>query len=185
MQWPEDIDRRLNILVRAATAAGERTSRAELLAALVAAADTQPEQLALLLHRYRRLPETALSDDESREDLPKVRSRPPTRRIRLNDPRHGRSPRPAGTTATQASGAGRRCRGYPRWVVLEPGKLRQACEATPAVTLPQGAAKTTGAAAEPPAICSSAGNEDRLPSVDRKVSPPARGSGPKTSQPSE
>ncbi|MFF0000748.1 hypothetical protein [Streptomyces avermitilis] len=79
VQWPEDIDRRLNILVRAATAAGERTSRAELLAALVAAADTQPEQLALLLHRYRRLPETALADDESREDLPQVRSPGPRR----------------------------------------------------------------------------------------------------------
>ncbi|WP_046498436.1 hypothetical protein [Streptomyces odonnellii] len=79
VQWPEDIDRRLNILVRAATTAGERTSRAELLAALIAAADTQPEQLALLLYRYRRLPKTALADDESREDLPQVRSPGPRR----------------------------------------------------------------------------------------------------------
>jgi hypothetical protein len=79
VQWPEDIDRRLNILVRAATAAGERTSRAELLAALVAAADTQPEQLALLLRHYRRLPDTALADDELREDLPHVRSPGPRR----------------------------------------------------------------------------------------------------------
>ncbi|MET7944190.1 hypothetical protein [Streptomyces sp. NPDC005302] len=79
VQWPEDIDRHLNILVRAATAAGERTSRAELLAALVAAADPQPEQLTVLLHRYRRLPETALAEDESREDLPHVRSPGPRR----------------------------------------------------------------------------------------------------------
>ncbi|WP_256995222.1 hypothetical protein [Streptomyces sp. WY228] len=78
MQWPEDIDRHLNILVRAATAAGERTSRAELLAALVAAADPQHEQLTVLLHRYRRLPKP-LADDESREDLPHVRSPGPRR----------------------------------------------------------------------------------------------------------
>ncbi|WP_037622782.1 hypothetical protein [Streptomyces aureus] len=79
VQWPEDIDRRLNILVRAAAAAGERTSRAELLAALVAAADAEPEELALLLHRYRRLPETAFASDENREDLPHVLAPGPRR----------------------------------------------------------------------------------------------------------
>jgi hypothetical protein len=79
VQWPEDIDRRLNILVRAAAAAGERTSRAELLAALVAMADIQPEQLALLLHRYRGLPEGAFADDADRDDLPHVRSPGPRR----------------------------------------------------------------------------------------------------------
>ncbi|MFD3335970.1 hypothetical protein ACFWV1_25450 [Streptomyces sp. NPDC058700] len=77
--WPEDIDRRLNILVRAAAAAGERTSRAELLAALVAAVEVEPEQVAALLRHYRRLPADTLSGDETRNDLPAVRSPGPRR----------------------------------------------------------------------------------------------------------
>ncbi|MEU9213409.1 hypothetical protein AB0D27_37270 [Streptomyces sp. NPDC048415] len=77
--WPEDVDRRLNILVRAAAAAGERTSRAELLAALVAAAETDPEEVASLLHRYRRMPADALTEDEDRDDLPVVRTPGPRR----------------------------------------------------------------------------------------------------------
>lgn len=77
--WPEDVDRRLNILVRAAAAAGERTSRAELLAALVAAADVEPEQLAALLHHYRRLSADALTGDQDRDDLPDVRAPGPRR----------------------------------------------------------------------------------------------------------
>ncbi|MFF9078764.1 hypothetical protein ACF1BR_03655 [Streptomyces rubiginosohelvolus] len=77
--WPEDIDRRLNILVRTAAAAGERTSRAELLAALVAAAETDPEMLASLLHHYRRMPADALAEDRERSDLPVVRSPGPRR----------------------------------------------------------------------------------------------------------
>ncbi|MGW3212817.1 hypothetical protein ACWDBC_11240 [Streptomyces parvus] len=77
--WPQDIDRRLNILVRATAAAGERTSRAELLAALVAAAETDPEVLASLLHNYRRLPADALAEDHDRSDLPVVRSPGPRR----------------------------------------------------------------------------------------------------------
>ncbi|MGW6707616.1 hypothetical protein ACWGDE_22380 [Streptomyces sp. NPDC054956] len=77
--WPEDVDRRLNILVRAAAAAGERTSRAELLAALVAAVDVAPEQVSDLLHHYRRLPADALTGDEERTDLPVVRAPGPRR----------------------------------------------------------------------------------------------------------
>lgn len=77
--WPEDIDRRLNILVRAAAAAGERTSRAEVLAALVAAVEVGPEQVAALLHHYRRLPADALVSDEDRDDLPAVRTPGPRR----------------------------------------------------------------------------------------------------------
>ncbi|MFE6766660.1 hypothetical protein [Streptomyces sp. NPDC057689] len=77
--WPEDIDRRLNILVRAAAAAGERTSRAELLAALVAAIEVEPEQVAALLHHYRRLPADTLAGDEDRDDLPAVRTPGPRR----------------------------------------------------------------------------------------------------------
>ncbi|WP_327222608.1 hypothetical protein OG229_38525 [Streptomyces platensis] len=77
--WPEDIDRRLNILVRAAAAAGERTSRAEILAAFVTVADVDPNQVAGLLHHYRRLPADALADDEERDDLPVVRPPGPRR----------------------------------------------------------------------------------------------------------
>jgi hypothetical protein len=77
--WPKDVDRRLNILVRAAAAAGERTSRAELLAALVAAVDVEPEQVAALLHHYRRLPADALTGDQDRDDLPAVRAPGPRR----------------------------------------------------------------------------------------------------------
>lgn len=77
--WPMDVDRRLNVLVRAAAAAGERTSRAELLAALVTAAEVEPEQLAALLHHYRRLPADALTEDQDRDDLPVVRAPGPRR----------------------------------------------------------------------------------------------------------
>ncbi|MFD8778497.1 hypothetical protein [Streptomyces sp. NPDC057636] len=79
VSWPTDIDRRLNILVRAATAAGERTSRAEILAALVTAAEVEPEQLASLLRHYRRLPADALAEDEARDDLPVVPTPGPRR----------------------------------------------------------------------------------------------------------
>lgn len=77
--WPADVDRRLGVLVRAAAAAGERTSRAELLAALVTATEVEPEQLAALLHHYRRLPADALTEDETRDDLPVVRTPGPRR----------------------------------------------------------------------------------------------------------
>ncbi|MFD3580799.1 hypothetical protein [Streptomyces sp. NPDC058644] len=77
--WPVDVDRRLSVLVRAAAAAGERTSRSELLAALMTAAEVDPEQLADLLHRYRRLPADALADENCRDDLPVVRTPGPRR----------------------------------------------------------------------------------------------------------
>ncbi|TKA04737.1 hypothetical protein [Actinacidiphila oryziradicis] len=77
--WPADVDARLNVLVRAAAAAGERTSRAELLAALVTATDIDPDRLAELLHDYRRLPADALAADEQHHDLPAVRTPGPRR----------------------------------------------------------------------------------------------------------
>lgn len=60
--------------VRAAAAAGEHTSRAQLLAALVAAVETTPERLADLLHHYRRLPADALTKDGIHDDLPTIRT---------------------------------------------------------------------------------------------------------------
>lgn len=66
----EDIDRRLDILLgtAAAAAAGERTSRAELLAALVAAAGIDPEQMAALpcLPAGRPRPTATASRDTAR-----------------------------------------------------------------------------------------------------------------------
>ncbi|MEU9015718.1 hypothetical protein AB0D12_39815 [Streptomyces sp. NPDC048479] len=76
--WPADVDQRLNLLVRAAAAAGEQTSRAQLLAALVTAVRVDPDHLAELLHRYRRLPADALADHSS-HDFPSVRAPGPRR----------------------------------------------------------------------------------------------------------
>lgn len=77
--WPAGVDDRLNILVRAAAAAGEHTSRAELLAAMVTTIEADPEKLTELLHRYRRLPADALHDGNNRDDLPVVRTPGPHR----------------------------------------------------------------------------------------------------------
>ncbi|MFE7541057.1 hypothetical protein [Streptomyces platensis] len=79
VSWPVDVDNRVNTLVRAAAAAGERTSRAELLAALVSACEVDPERLADVLHEYRRLPSGEFAGDEDRDDLPLVRPPGPRR----------------------------------------------------------------------------------------------------------
>ncbi|WP_405763829.1 hypothetical protein OG539_43565 [Actinacidiphila glaucinigra] len=78
---PVDVDDRLNLLLRAAAAAGERTSRSELLAALVATADLDPTGLAALLHTYRQMPDDALTPDDSHDALPVVRSPGPRRTL--------------------------------------------------------------------------------------------------------
>ncbi|WP_329574970.1 hypothetical protein OG500_38000 [Kitasatospora sp. NBC_01250] len=77
--WPEDVDRRLDILVRSATAAGENTSRSQILAALVTAAGTDPQHLAAILRAYRLLRTDALTGDSHRDDLPAVRTPGPPR----------------------------------------------------------------------------------------------------------
>jgi len=77
--WPEEVDRRLDVLVRAATAGGTPASRSQLLAALVAAADTDPDVLAELLRNYRRLPADALTTGNDRDDLPTIRNPGPPR----------------------------------------------------------------------------------------------------------
>ncbi|MER8037155.1 hypothetical protein [Streptomyces hydrogenans] len=80
VSWPVEVDAKVSLLVRAAAAAGERTSRAELLAALVSTVEVDPQRLADLLHKYRRLPSDAFTADENRDDLPLVR-RPGPRRM--------------------------------------------------------------------------------------------------------
>ncbi|WP_406324898.1 hypothetical protein OG784_42300 [Streptomyces sp. NBC_01617] len=79
VSWPEDVDGRLEVLVRAAAAAGEQTSRSQLLAALVAAADTRPAAIADLLHSYRRLAADALTEGNQGNGLPVVPSPGPHR----------------------------------------------------------------------------------------------------------
>jgi hypothetical protein len=74
VDWPEDVDGRLDVLVRAAAAAGEQTSRSQVLAALVTAAEAHPSVIAELLHSYRQMPADALEADNTRDDLPSVRS---------------------------------------------------------------------------------------------------------------
>lgn len=73
ISWPADVDDRITVLVRLAAAAGERTSRAELLAAMISAAETDPQALANLLHSYRNLAADALLDENQRGDLPNLR----------------------------------------------------------------------------------------------------------------
>jgi hypothetical protein len=53
-RWPMAVDQRLDALVERAEAAGERTTRRELLAALIAGSDLTGEQLGDLLRRLRR-----------------------------------------------------------------------------------------------------------------------------------
>jgi hypothetical protein len=74
VDWPEDVDGRLDVLVRAAVAAGEQTSRSQVLAALVTAIEVRPSVIAELLHSYRQMTADALEADNRREDLPSVRS---------------------------------------------------------------------------------------------------------------
>lgn len=53
IQWPLPIDHRLEMLVEAATEAGENTSRKELAAAIMFNAPTDGEELAAILRQYR------------------------------------------------------------------------------------------------------------------------------------
>lgn len=87
VSWPEEVDQRLDILVRAAAAVSEHASRAQVLAALVAAVEVRPDLISDLLHTYRRLPASALTDGNDRQDLPDIRSpgAPRTRSQRASD----------------------------------------------------------------------------------------------------
>ena len=79
ISWPKDVDERLDILVRAAAAAGEQTSRSQILAALVTTAETSPDAIAEFLRTYRRLSSDALTADNERPDLPTIRTPGPAR----------------------------------------------------------------------------------------------------------
>jgi hypothetical protein len=53
--WPELVDQRLDALNQLAERAGEQTSRAQTLAALVCAAPADGEGLGVMIRNYRRL----------------------------------------------------------------------------------------------------------------------------------
>jgi hypothetical protein len=53
--WPEVVDERLDMLLALAEGAGEQTSRAQILAALVCEATTDGEGLGVMIRNYRRL----------------------------------------------------------------------------------------------------------------------------------
>ncbi|MGW0192050.1 hypothetical protein [Nonomuraea sp. NPDC003201] len=81
VRWPDAIDSRLEVLVAVASAAGEQVSRAQLLAALVAAASLDEADLAATVHAYRRqLHEEFARTTAQVEDLPPVRRAGPKRR---------------------------------------------------------------------------------------------------------
>jgi hypothetical protein len=53
ISWPLPVDQKLEDLLKAARAVGERTSRREIVAAIIAMADLSGEELSDLLRRYR------------------------------------------------------------------------------------------------------------------------------------
>jgi hypothetical protein len=82
--WPTTVDDRLDLLVRAATAAGESVNRSQLLAALVAEASQDPDQLSSVIRRYRTTESDRFVAAHVRADLPVVRK--PGRRRKRVDP---------------------------------------------------------------------------------------------------
>lgn len=67
LRIPVAVDQRIDALLARATAAGERTNRKELVAALLANADLSGEELGQLLRRYRtsKVGEVLLDLDDS------------------------------------------------------------------------------------------------------------------------
>lgn len=79
VSWPTSVDDRLDVLVRAATAAGESVTRSQLLAALVSEASQEPDELSSVIRRYRTTESEQFVESHSGADLPVVR-RPGRRR---------------------------------------------------------------------------------------------------------
>jgi hypothetical protein len=80
---PTPLNARLDALVRRATAAGENTSRKEVLAALVFDAVSDPDELSVALRRYRKATaKDAKLPGEPLEDFLEDRERKPGPRPR-------------------------------------------------------------------------------------------------------
>lgn len=85
--WPERVDDRLDLLLYLANQAGASTSRAQLLAALVAAAPLDGLKLGRLLHKYRmHEEETFIREEEDTPPLPHGRRKPGPRGSSLEPP---------------------------------------------------------------------------------------------------
>jgi hypothetical protein len=82
LDLPPPIDARIDALRQEVEAAGERTNRKELVAALLLAAPSDAEELARLLKRYRlaRVRDAALVPDEHADVIAFPRQRPGPRR---------------------------------------------------------------------------------------------------------
>jgi hypothetical protein len=75
VQWPVEVDDRLDLLVRVAADEGIPVSRAQMLSALVAAASLDQGNLADVARRYLRTREGELARSTPAEDLPAVKYR--------------------------------------------------------------------------------------------------------------
>lgn len=88
VQWPEMIDSRLDLLLYLINQAGENASRAQLLAALVAAAPLDGAKLMRLLRKYRTQDEESFSqEEEGTPTLPEDRRKPGPRGTSLESTR--------------------------------------------------------------------------------------------------
>jgi hypothetical protein len=90
VSWPTSVDDRLDVLVRAATAAGESVTRSQLLAALVSEASQEPDQLSSVIRRYRTTESEQFVASHSNAELPHVR-RPGRRRQQIEPADHPES----------------------------------------------------------------------------------------------
>lgn len=87
VHWPEKVDHRLDLLLHLVEQAGENASRAQLLAALVAAAPRDGGKLARLLRKYRLQDEATFTREE--EEVPPLqrgRRKPGPRRSSPEQP---------------------------------------------------------------------------------------------------
>lgn len=80
--WPPPVDVRLDRLLDQARRAGERTSRKELVAALVATCHPTDAQLGNMIKRYRRLKVREIMPVPEGENVVPLKRQPPGPRTR-------------------------------------------------------------------------------------------------------
>lgn len=84
VSWPLPIEAKLESLLRRSEAVGERTTRKEIVAALIAAADDDGEIMSMLLRSYRTITvRELLSVPESKNVIPITERRRPGPRPRV------------------------------------------------------------------------------------------------------
>jgi hypothetical protein len=84
LRLPLAVDQRIDALLGRATAAGERTNRKELIAAILATAELSGEELGLILRKYRTssVADVLLDVDSSADVIQLVAHRPGPRTAR-------------------------------------------------------------------------------------------------------